>query len=377
MTRSRRIADTCLVAGFLAAVGGVAAWSAVRMASDEAAFPGITRLKQFPAVFEAFFGEHLGGRGAFLMANAAIKVDGFGVSPTPRVAVGAGGWMYYETTKEADALKSAQVDDDKLLAMWSGGAILWHDWLAARGARLLVVPCPDKQTIYPEHQPAARGHRRGTTQLDRTMAVWAREPRIQVVDLRTDLRAAKGQGEIYYRTDTHWNPAGALVGYRSIARALGQDPRSADDYRWEPLATNDTDLPRMMSKSWGIEERFLFPHPRFPTPAHRSSETVALTESRWLRHLTPEVWEQEDASKPRVVLIHDSFAVEPLRMNLAQHCRRLVCVPSYTPDEMVIDRERPDVVVWMYVERVLRSGLPGLPPPPSSPGSGETHAAAR
>lgn len=377
MTQPRRTSDLFLVVGFLVAVGGTSAWSAVRMAADEANFPAVAKLKQFPRAFETFFSEHVGGRGGFLMANAALKTEALNVSPTPRVALGPSGWMYYEPCDEIEALKSKGYSQTRAADEWGWVGMAWREWMSSRGSKLLIVVAPDKQSIYPEYLPYARGARRGTPQLDKVMGVWANDPKLQVLDLRGDLRAAKAGGEVYFRTDTHWNPAGSLVGYRSVARVLGFEPAGPEAFDGPPAIKDENDLPRMVSKTWAAGDSFQDLHPRKGNCSHRTNEPVALIESQWLKHMKPEVWQRPDPGLPKAVLVHDSFATEAFRGALAEHFRRLVCVPSNTPDHGVIERERPDVVIWLLVERVFRGGLPGGCPPPSPSGVGEGHAANR
>ncbi len=377
MTRTRRTADLLLVAGFLVAVGGVAAWSAVRMAADEANFPVVEKLKKFPRTFETFFAERVGGRGGFLVANAALKTEVLHVSPTPRVALGPTGWMFYEPCDEIEVLKSKGYSLNRSADEWGWVGTAWREWMASRGSKLLIVVAPDKQSIYPEHLPYARGRRHGMSQLDRVLGVWAQDPKLQVLDLRRDLRAAKADGELYFRTDTHWNPAGALIAYRAVARTLGMQPAGPENFSGPPAVKDNNDLPLMMSKTWAAGDPFQDLHPRGGITARRTGEPVALIESQWLKHMNPEVWERPNPELPRAVLVHDSFATEAFRGALAEHFRRLVCVPSNTPDHGVIDRERPDVVIWLLVERVFRAGLPGGCPPPPSPPARDGQLAAR
>src|SRR5207245_4432671 len=65
--------------------------------------------------------------------------------------------------------------------------------------------------------PAVVRDRHDERVLDRTLERWRAEPAVPVLDLRPELLAAKGQGSLYYRNDSHWTPLGMYVG---VARML-------------------------------------------------------------------------------------------------------------------------------------------------------------
>ena len=101
------------------------------------------------------------------------------------------------------------------------------DWLAARGIAYVVMVVPDKVTIYPEHSGVDRAVA-GPTPYDRVARRRSRATgACTFVDLRPALRAAKAHERVYYKTDSHWNYNGAVVGYEALmrrraARLLGE-----------------------------------------------------------------------------------------------------------------------------------------------------------
>lgn len=66
-------------------------------------------------------------------------------------------------------------------------------------------------------------------------AVWAGlaqspPPGLLLPDAFTPLQAAADTQQVYFRTDHHWNDAGAYVGYHTLMTALGRAPRPASDF---------------------------------------------------------------------------------------------------------------------------------------------------
>jgi alginate O-acetyltransferase complex protein AlgJ len=92
-------------------------------------------------------------------------------------------------------------------------------YLKSRKIGLAVVPVPDKSRVEAAalcrvDRPAAFGDRLSEFQSKLVQAG------IGVVDILRPMRAA--DGELYYRTDTHWNESGAKTAADAIAAALRQ-----------------------------------------------------------------------------------------------------------------------------------------------------------
>lgn len=84
---------------------------------------------------------------------------------------------------------------------------------------LLVALVPDKSRIYAAQLSAAvRPAALNSRYFDALNAL--RLAGVDSVDLATPLRAAARHQEVYYRTDTHWNQAGARVAADTIAAAV-------------------------------------------------------------------------------------------------------------------------------------------------------------
>ena len=94
--------------------------------------------------------------------------------------------------------------------------------LRARGIRLLFIPLPVKPFIYPEKvwsgYPASAGPagNRDREAFQRALTLAG----VEVFDPTDDLWAAKGEGEIFLKCDTHWTPRGMEIVASRIADRL-------------------------------------------------------------------------------------------------------------------------------------------------------------
>lgn len=160
---------------------------------------------------------HLPARGALIAAaNSAryLLVGGAG----EQVRSGRNGWLFLtdELRVERGAAAHLQARADLLQAASLA--------LALRGTRLVVALVPDKARVQAAALPDATYL--NTLQWRYPAALAAlRQRQVIVVDLMQPLGAAAGASDMYYRSDTHWNQAGANVAARAIAQAvLGLDP---------------------------------------------------------------------------------------------------------------------------------------------------------
>ena len=91
--------------------------------------------------------------------------------------------------------------------------------LERQGVKLVVALVPDKARVYADQ--LARGHYptyNNSRYQDGLSALRARH--VTTVDLLQPLNRAAARSQVYYRSDTHWNQAGAQVAAQAVATAV-------------------------------------------------------------------------------------------------------------------------------------------------------------
>lgn len=308
--------------------------------------------RELPEDFEAAFNPRVEGRDIAVRRFSRFKVSLLGVSSTPRVQLGTDGWLFYHHEGESNYFGPGDPRLAERLAEWTRALPEWHDWLRARGIRLVMVVAPNKQSVYPEYLPAIEQKRTEPTPADQLIAAW-RSRGVDVCDLREPVREAKPRGRLYFQTDTHWVPLGARVGYEATARSLGLTPMGDERFRGGPGPTKAGDLARLLG--WWPEPAEPFDHLEIVGPQAREKQIAdAGDETARLDYLDARAFERAEFAGPRVVLFHDSFGDGIYSEMLAEHARRLVAVPSNHLDPGVIEREKPDIVVFEIVERLFQ-----------------------
>ncbi len=198
-------------------------------------------LEEFPENFERYFNDQFGMREFFLTSFSRIKMligdseisGSSGKVPTKNTVKGKDGWFFLNRVWDGDP-----ISDYRNISPYSQVALLRatlvfaarNDWLKRKGIHYLLFFAPNKHTIYPEYMPDYIVKQGTISSMDQLYDSLSRYTSVEFVDLRNVLRKGKNKAHIYwkekkeeaslyYKTDSHWNAAGAdLVQYEIAGR---------------------------------------------------------------------------------------------------------------------------------------------------------------
>ena len=264
-----------------------------------------------------------------------------------KVLTGRDGWLFLQgDTNDAIGQHTGRIrfsDEAKttLLALFENR----RQVVAAANAAWVTAVAPDKEVIYAEHLPEgiALAERRPIDDvLD--IAEKAEAPFVYLLD---PLRAAKSKGELYMRTDTHWNHRGAFIAYEAIcnelvAQGVELKPVSEEQLVWKEVSV------------LGDLGEKLYPHPLESTDVRAllKSQAQHVYDNEIRNHGRVVIYEQELESGPTCVVFGESFA-QKVVFFLKESFQRLVFVHTSMLIEEVLEMEKPDAVVGLPVERFL------------------------
>ncbi len=295
---------------------------------------------------------------------------------------GLDGWMFYKPGVEylvagGRAITKAKVGPDPLAAIAE-----FQDELALRGIRLLVVPVPNKESVYPEKLTSRaanlHGIRSGQTSdlLDRLSLAG-----VETVDLFAEFAQAKqrqtnpADGPLYLVQDSHWSPSGVAVAARAVvSRLLNRG--------WIGLGSVSYDTKLAPVQRIGDVLRML--------QVPEIEQTASPESISCLQVIHPDSgMPYRDDPESEILVIGDSFlriyeTDEPESAGLIAHLakelkRPLTSLVSDGGASTLVRQElyrRPAllknkrVVIWEFVERDIEFGAEGwqiipLPPVPS------------
>lgn len=333
-----------------------------------------------PSAVQAYWNDAFGYRRRLIRWNAILNYK-LGLSPSPSVVIGAHSLLYYTGEDSFPRHRGQHPLTDAELDNWAQRLEERRQWLASRNAHFLFVIAPDKQSVYPDEVPARYGPF-GRTPLDQLIDYLHAHSQVDVLDLRDALRRGRSDGPVFSATDTHWNDAGAFLGYSALVQRLrvwfpAMAPRLRASFVRHPMPLWAGDLGRMLPGLKHVVaergEQWQATPPttceEAPLDAYRPPDGLLFSVFVCPGH--PEL--------PRAVMFHDSFFLAsdergfpgqaPLndaltpppakfrpRPLLAEQFSRSAFSWQHQFDRELIEREHADVVIEEIVERMLPYG---------------------
>lgn len=299
------------------------------------------------------FDQALYGRRKLILNFANLRLA-LGERVFPNTIIGQDAW-FFMTAEHAleDYQGTARLTPEQLA---DTSARLWDlkNKLEARGAKLIVLIVPNKQTIYSDKMPAEIAPLTPLNRLAQFYEENARSGPPVLMDLRPLLTAGRETREVYARTDTHWNNYGAYLTYQAILQRLKPDFPALEIYPDSDFIFREGTpvLGDLLANTGGnrqpenylILETAFAPHYAFRELELGTDRQVTIT------------WRSDAPQLPRLLMFHDSFGFE-LRFLLAEHFSKATFVPHFSGQQVWntnwIEQENPDVVIIEFTERYL------------------------
>ena len=282
--------------------------------------------------------------------------------------IGRGGWLFYQPGIAALTQRPRRSDATVREAV--AAIVDLKRQLDDRGIRLLVLPVPNKESVYPDR--LSRGAKPPASIIGadaRELLAQCAQAGVDVVDLFAVYRQARQNAaeDLYLAQDSHWSPAGmrraaAAVAERIVAQGWVLEGETRYDTRLVPVSRAG-DLVQMFQSPL-LEARVppeqitcerVFRHADKVTYADDPSSDILVLGDSFLR-----IYEQDDPgqagfiahlarllSRPIDSIVNDGGGSTLVRQQLARHPQRLT---------------GKRVVVWEFVERDIRLGTEGWQP---------------
>lgn len=182
--------------------------------------------KNFSAGVEKYISDHLSARDKMIDGYFAV-LSAFDRRGNKQVFIGKDGWLFGNFVGNSHNFEMLSYYQRKVgfsvrhLEKIKADLKRLSDWAEARDIKLYVYFPPDKQTIYKEYYPSFI-----TLPDEPTLVTEVEEylkGSINIISLEDAFLKHRHQDLLYYKTESHWTPAGAYLAYRLIMQRLGQD----------------------------------------------------------------------------------------------------------------------------------------------------------
>ena len=170
----------------------------------------------FAKDYEEYFNDNYGMRD--LLIRTKNQLDYMLLHESDKVVIGHDGFLFYKSVVERDEINAERASAEAWRVLQERILNL-NRALAKRGTTLVIMPCPMKNSIYPEMLPASAPHRPVPTAFDRFRRILSEHPEVVTVDTAALLAKLKESMPVYHKTDFHWNdPAGAHMAKELVNR---------------------------------------------------------------------------------------------------------------------------------------------------------------
>jgi hypothetical protein len=224
------------------------------------------------------------------------------------------------------------------------------DWLEERGIAFYFAVAPNKASVYGAYLPIRQSEKKTTTaQLDS-----ASEDRFHFIDLKYDFPAGKG-ARLYNKTDSHWNDYGAYLGYVTLLRKIRTKFPQAkvleqSDFSIDTVVSYQQDLTRMLALK--VKEEVIVFKPAKAENAVQQEKQLVVPKNYTRPSADYEMRFKSDVNNLKVLVLHDSFTTH-LKQFIKESFGKVVFIWDTKFNKGLIEKERPDIVVQIIVERHL------------------------
>lgn len=271
----------------------------------------------------------------------------------PNAIIGNEGWLYYTADRSMDDYQDTNPYSEHELADYQTRFDALYDRLREKNITLVVVIAPDKNTIYPQYLPGQIKKIGGKSRLDQFVDYMNEHGKTPIIDLRAELIKASKTEQVFYKTDTHWNPLGGYIAYTKIMSVLS--PRYPElvshplsDYEQVHGGLIMHDIPGILGMPQIREDYWAF-QPRFEVGTNLRQ--IPLSDGTFVRLS----WNQNQ-NLPAALIYHDSF-LDGVIPFLEPHFRQTTSLFRSDVPELWninwVDQVHPDIVIIEYVERYL------------------------
>lgn len=286
-----------------------------------------------------YFTEDFGLRGILIRWDTVVRLKLLHASPVPKLVFGRSGWIFYDSDKVPDGVTML---DFRGLAPFTPGDLAavrgnlerQTRWCRERGIACVFIVVPNKETIYPEYLPPSVRRLAPRTRLDQVVEAIGADSTIVLIDLRGPLLRAKDRCPypLYSRGGTHWNQFGAFYAYQAVLTRLSRffprlRPHGLEDF--DVVVDRNSSEDHWLGLRENVSSRFSLKPGRPRTRADAGIGTaVVIYDSSW------------DMLEPFLSLHISRVAQEHVDL-------------SRDRSRPILERERPDLVIYEMTERYL------------------------
>jgi alginate O-acetyltransferase complex protein AlgJ len=225
-------------------------------------------IRGFFSDVDSYLNDHFGFREWMVYRyQREIKKRFADVERISKVITGLDNWYFFTGDGMLEDYTGKRQLSDGELQEWLENYRAKRAWLEKKGIKYLFVVPPNKMSIYDEFLGEPWISQKGKRRLEQLTEAMTESDKSTFLNLTPALAGKGGQQNLFFKSDTHWAPYGAYLGYLAIADKLetlfpgSQFKRdfgfsSIEKRKCEKKANNCGDLTNMLLSYDSFEESF-------------------------------------------------------------------------------------------------------------------------
>lgn len=292
-------------------------------------------------------------------AKAYIELRFLDSSPSSLVQKGEDGWYFYTNDNNLQiGMGKKKLSSEELEAIRKNQVAIQTS-LEEQGIDYVLVFTPSKASVYPEFLKGGNNYV-GQTMIDQVTSYLQETTTIPVINVKPNLIEAKDEKEVYFRTDTHWNHAGAYIGYQAVINKLNE----IGVIQSQPvsISTNPETRYGEFSPIMGYPE--LLPPDSFMATTIQNTQASLLSESEKVNRVKKILADNEimgnyyfysnPSAEKNALILGDSFFVTWYMPELlAENFAEMHFIQSDIVSNEIIQAIQPDIVILERTERFI------------------------
>ena len=304
--------------------------------------------------FNDYYNDNFGFRIPLISYNNYVKVCWFDLASNSKVTFGKEDWMYYTVPKVIDNHQGKGYFTELEMSRIKTELVQRKDSLTANGVQYFVVIAPDKISVYPEYLPDDFMVS-DSSELDQFIGVM-KNTDVEIIDLRKVFFKHKHNQQLYFKSDSHWNQHAGFIAYQEIMNTIQEIYPSVISYAVTDFNIDirdriGGDIAELIGiKDFIYEENPFYEYgPNTPCFDKLKPKEYEFNTNVWKPTY---VFEAENTKLPRLLVFNDSY-VDYIHHFFAPSFSRSAFFWMYEFRRDLIQKENPDIVIQMMVERSL------------------------
>jgi len=336
---------------------------------NAASFPSFNAsLEHIVSKMDDYLKDQLPGRNPIITLNNLARYTVFGRFDNPFVHFGKDGWMFYIGDKAKEMYENRHPLTTVELEEMKNVMVSRCNWLKERGIKFYIIFPRSSNFVYEEKIGEGLVRYNKKSKLEQLLEYLHQHSDLNIIDSYTPIAEAKKKYhyDLYYNCDTHWNYVGAYFAYSAIVNAVRKDfpgmraPGPFYKIGWLEVDNGEADLAKMVSLSGYVKRHDYMP---YGPNIFNATDTLYPVYPEYTSPFPGFFVKNDSVKSPSMMMFHDSYAcylMAYLGYNFSR-CSYLWS-PIFIPT--IVEKEKPDVVIWEMSDRFIYDILAENPPLP-------------